>query len=64
MVFWLTVTFEVHHMQPSHQSCAGDPLRALAYVVVLTDADGRLALQADIVNGPEFAPSTSVQKLS
>jgi hypothetical protein len=63
MAFSLTLTFEVHHMQPSHQSCRGDPLRWLANVVVSIDADGRLDLQADIVNGPEFPP-TSVQALS
>ena len=58
------MTFELHHRQPFHQSAAGDPVRLLAYVLVLTDADVRLDLQAEIVNGPELTPPTSVQTLS
>src|ERR1700722_2418287 len=64
MTLWLMLTFSVFHRQPSHQSSGGEPVIWPANVVVLIDADGRLALQVARVNGPDVPPSTRVHTLS
>src|SRR5579863_5619962 len=64
IVFLEISTFSVFHMQPSHQSSDGVPVFSPTKAAIPTEAEGRLALQAETVNGPERPPSTSVHSMS